>query len=413
MNLPLNLETFPDFSNITKIGNGSYGSVYSAVHSKMGLEVAIKMVDKITLVTEVARKSFHHERTVNMSVDHPFIAHFYRELNDPNATYLLMELADGGCVLDHARARGRFSEQQLQKFLCEILSVLNYLHTDKHIVHRDLKLENILLDDSGNIRVIDFGLSGQITEERPLLNEQCGTFFYMAPEVLKHRQYSFAVDLWSVGVNAYALVQGCFPFLGGDVRELHSNITKGGLKFPVKVSRDCESLIRGLLEIDPNRRLTIEQIAAHPFIRNSRYAFYLSDEFKDSPKYKVIPSQAIDVDKDVVIQVRQLGIDCGTITEDLLGGRDTDATLCYKILKKEKVMKVINSPDEIRSRYGRMKLQETVRSGGNSATRLCDLTPKPRMKAREQLCGRPLRTMRTIKSQTLSPECLPRLKQGL
>ena len=412
MHLPLNLETFPDFSNISKIGNGSYGAVYSAVHSKMELEVAIKMVDKITLVTEVARKSFQHERTINMSVDHPFIAQFYRELNDPNATYLVMEFADGGCVLDHARARGRFSEQQLQKFLCELLSVLNYLHTDKHIIHRDLKLENILLDDSGNIRVIDFGLSGEITDECPSLNEQCGTFLYMAPEVLKRRHYSYPVDLWSVGVNAYALVEGCFPFTGGDIRDLHSNIAKG-LKFPVKVSKDCESLIRGLLESDPSQRLTIEQIADHPFIRNSRYAFYLSDEFKNSPKYKVIPAQATDVDNDIVMKIRKLGIDCGTITDDLITGRDTDATLCYKILKKQKVMKVINSPDEIRSRYGKMKLQETVRSGGNSATKLHDLTPKPRIKARQQICGRPLRTTRTIKSQTLSPECLPRLKQGL
>ena len=410
MNLPFNVEAFPEFTGFRKIGNGSYGAVYAAVHAKTGLKVAIKMVDKITLLSEATRKGFQREREINAGMDHPFVAQFYRELTDSNGTYLVMELADGG----QAVTRGKIGEPQIQRFLCEMLSVVKYLHSEKHMVHRDLKLDNVLLDEAKNIRVIDFGLCGEISEAQPTLTEMCGTLLYMAPEVLKRRPYSYPADLWSVGVNAFALACGCFPFCGDNAKQLLKDIMGRNVEFPVKVTKECESLIRALLEKEPQNRPTIEQLAEHPFIKNGRYGFYLSDEFMVSPKYKVIPTKPADVDVDVVLKVKGLGVDCVTITDDLVAGRDTEATLCYKILKKQKVMAMINSPDEIRSMYSRRRMSERMSPGRSSGTKIYDLSPKPRAPTRPLLQAKlhPPRSTRTVKSQTISPDCLPKLNQG-
>lgn len=211
----------------------------------------------------------------------------------------------------------------------------------------------MLLDDSGNIRVIDFGLCGEITDESPALNDLCGSLMYTAPEILKRKPYSYPVDIWSVGVNVYALATGQMPFSGENSTQLQNCIIKSEPEFPVNISKDCADFIRQLLIKDPASRPTVDALAEHPYMKNSRYAFYLSDEFMNSPKYKIRPKTELDVDHEVLARMRKLGIECDTLINDLIAHNDTDSTQCYLIMKKQRVIQLINSPEEIRSMYRR------------------------------------------------------------
>ena len=333
------------------------------------------MVDKITLLSETVRIAFEQEIKINTSLDHPFLSQFFKCFHDDNATYIIMEFISGGSLLKHVQEQKHLKENEIQHIFCEIISGINYLHNIKHIVHRDLKLDNILLDDSGNIRIIDFGLSGQVTPEKPLLHSECGSFYYTAPEVLQKKPYSYPSDIWSAGVILYAMATGNLPFYDTNTHNLMRKITKGVPYFPNTVSNSLSDLILRMLSKNPDERITIPEIAQHPWIRDCRYAFYMTDNFLYSPKYKCIPKSAIDIDHEVEKQIKLLNFQTDNLAKDIIDQAENDLTMCYKILKKKKIIQMIGSSSEIRMMYNmkRSVIAKTVIE-----------TPKPRKVAQEQ-----------------------------
>ena len=133
-------------------------------------------------------------------------------------------------------------------------------------MHRDIKLDNILLDGKGNVKIGDFGVS-KIVRPTDILREQCGTPAYIAPEILRDRGYSgFTVDMWSVGVVLFAMLYGSVPFKANNMNELHSLIIKGKYTLKEDISADSRELLRGLLEKDPSKRLTTAQVLNHKWL---------------------------------------------------------------------------------------------------------------------------------------------------
>ena len=178
-----------------------------------------------------------------------------------------MELCGGGDLLNYVRKRRRLKENLAKYFFKQIIEALHYIH-QKNIVHRDIKLDNILLDHEGNVKICDFGVSKLVKPGEKMM-EQCGTPAYIAPEILLDRGYKgFGVDVWSAGVVLFSMLYGTVPFKGNSMSELHKLIIQGNVTFKDDISSQAINLLKGLLEINPLERLTTDKILKHEWLQN-------------------------------------------------------------------------------------------------------------------------------------------------
>ncbi|XP_077949988.1 MAP/microtubule affinity-regulating kinase 3 isoform X3 [Gasterosteus aculeatus] len=173
--------------------------------------------------------------------------------------YLVMEYASGGEVFDYLVAHGRMKEKEARAKFRQIVSAVQYCH-QRHIVHRDLKAENLLLDADMNIKIADFGFSNEFTVGGKL-DTFCGSPPYAAPELFQGKKYDGPeVDVWSLGVILYTLVSGSLPFDGQNLKELRERVLRGKYRIPFYMSTDCESLLKRFLVLNPGKRGTLEVI---------------------------------------------------------------------------------------------------------------------------------------------------------
>ena len=263
-----------DFEEAKKIGNGTFSIVYSARHIKTGINVAIKSINKALLSDPTVDRNFCQELSTMKKVDHPNIIHFYCSFDDDRFKYIVMELANGGSLLNYLNTKGKMSEDNARVIFQQILSVLKYLHREHHVIHRDIKMENILFSKGGTIRVIDFGLSGQIlcneNNEKLLKNTQCGSFPYAAPEIFTKQPYDEAVDMWSAGVILYSIVAGEMPFMDNNSTKLIQRILNDEPIYSPKIfSPELSDLLRHLLDKNCKRRYTVEKAMNHPWTNHN------------------------------------------------------------------------------------------------------------------------------------------------
>ena len=195
----------------SEIGSGSYGRVVSAIHNTTNELRAIKIINKFAIKNEEVRSKIMNEVDILKRLDHPNIVKIYEFHEDEFNLYLIMDLYTGGEVLEAILKNRSLKESQAADFMKQILSSIVYLH-NLHIVHRDLKLENMLIEHSrsSNIKIIDFGTATYFTKGKSL-NYRIGTINYIAPEVLKQK-YTEKCDIWSCGVILYVLLAGKLPF---------------------------------------------------------------------------------------------------------------------------------------------------------------------------------------------------------
>lgn len=223
------------------IGQGSMGKVKVARNAETGETVAIKIIPRQTTDENGQSKEERSDRSKEIRtareaamatlLDHPYICGM-RDVQRTNYHwYMLFEYVDGGQMLDYIIAHGRLKEKQARKFARQIASALDYCHRNS-IVHRDLKIENILISKSGDIKIIDFGLSN-LYSPRSLLKTFCGSLYFAAPELLNARQYTGPeVDVWSFGIVLYVLVCGKVPFDDQSMPQLHAKIKRGHVDYP-------------------------------------------------------------------------------------------------------------------------------------------------------------------------------------
>ena len=258
-----------DFYSIGKVlGEGAYGKVLHATHIMTGQKVAVKTFEKAKLVDLVARKRVSREIRILKYLDHPNIVQLFEVIDQPQRRYIIMEFASGGDLCKYVRDCKRLSESESHRIFCQILSGLKHCHA-KGIVHRDIKLDNILLDSNKNVKIVDFGFSVPFEQDQ-LLKKACGSPSYAAPEIVSRKQYSpTPVDVWSFGVVLYAMLCGYFPFQGANSQELCRKIVKGKFDLPSWVPEPCKDLIRCMLTVDPVQRITVDNVALHPWVARS------------------------------------------------------------------------------------------------------------------------------------------------
>ncbi|XP_069590870.1 MAP/microtubule affinity-regulating kinase 3 isoform X6 [Ranitomeya imitator] len=273
------------------IGKGNFAKVKLARHILTGREVAIKIIDKTQLNPTSLQKLFREVRIMKI-LNHPNIVKLFEVIETEKTLYLIMEYASGGEVFDYLVAHGRMKEKEARAKFRQIVSAVQYCH-QKHIVHRDLKAENLLLDADMNIKIADFGFSNEFTVGNKL-DTFCGSPPYAAPELFQGKKYDGPeVDVWSLGVILYTLVSGSLPFDGQNLKELRERVLRGKYRIPFYMSTDCENLLKRFLVLNPTKRGTLEQIMKDRWIN----AGHEEDELKPfvEPELDIADQKRIDI----------------------------------------------------------------------------------------------------------------------
>ncbi|KAM7085133.1 serine/threonine-protein kinase SIK3 isoform 3-T3 [Molossus nigricans] len=247
------------------IGKGNFAVVKRATHLVTKAKVAIKIIDKTQLDEENLKKIFREVQIMKM-LCHPHIIRLYQVMETERMIYLVTEYASGGEIFDHLVAHGRMAEKEARRKFKQIVAAVFFCHC-RNIVHRDLKAENLLLDANLNIKIADFGFSNLFTPGQ-LLKTWCGSPPYAAPELFEGKEYDGPkVDIWSLGVVLYVLVCGALPFDGSTLQNLRARVLSGKFRIPFFMSTECEHLIRHMLVLDPGKRLSMEQICKHKWMK--------------------------------------------------------------------------------------------------------------------------------------------------
>ncbi|XP_057584568.1 NUAK family SNF1-like kinase 2 [Hippopotamus amphibius kiboko] len=256
------------------LGKGTYGKVKKARESS-GRLVAIKSIRKDRVKDEQDLMHIRREIEIMSSLNHPHIIAIHEVFENSSKIVIVMEYASRGDLYDYISERQRLSEREARHFFRQIVSAVRYCHQNR-VVHRDLKLENILLDANGNIKIADFGLSN-LYHQGKFLQTFCGSPLYASPEIVNGKPYTGPeVDSWSLGVLLYILVHGSMPFDGQDHKTLVKQISNGAYRQPPKPSDAC-GLIRWLLMVNPTRRATLEDVASHWWV-NWGYATRVGEQ---------------------------------------------------------------------------------------------------------------------------------------
>ncbi|QQP31442.1 Ribosomal protein S6 kinase beta-2, partial [Caligus rogercresseyi] len=273
-----------DFKVIDILGKGGFGSVYlvsrrdnekdDAESSKEEHFYALKVIDKNKIKGN--SKDIQHaltEMDIMTDLEHPYIVKIFDIFESSRRICYLMEFLQGGELYTWLDRRDVFEEPVARYYLGQIFLALIYLH-EEGILYRDLKPENIMLDVSGNIKLVDFGLS-QNHMNRKRTKTMCGTACYMPPEVIRREWYSFAADWWSFGILAYDMMVGAPPFMCDSSEDTRESILNDKISFPFKptLSRCARILIKSLLTKDPKRRPSGWGVA--------KFSFFDPIDFKD------------------------------------------------------------------------------------------------------------------------------------
>ncbi|KAK6187737.1 hypothetical protein SNE40_005694 [Patella caerulea] len=240
------------------IGTGSYSKIKICHSKKLNGKVAVKIVHKKRLPAEYIDKFVPREIALLQKLEHPGVMQLIEVFETENTMYLVMDYMPHGDLLDYVNSVGSLHEADARRLFRQLVDVVSYLHGNQ-VYHRDIKLDNILLDENYNLRLSDFGFS-RFNPQREELQTFCGSYSYAAPEILDGEKYNGAkIDIWSMGVCLYGMLNGKLPFRDTDADVLRECM-KEKIKFYKHVSRDGRDLVRAILEPNVKKRYSIKDI---------------------------------------------------------------------------------------------------------------------------------------------------------
>jgi len=275
-----------DFRFLKVLGKGSFGKVLLAELRNSQNFYAVKALKKDAVLEDDDIECTMIERKVlALGVKHPFLCHLFCTFQTDSHLFFVMEYLNGGDLMFHIQQQGRFDTERARFYSAEIVCALRFLHK-KGIVYRDLKLDNLLLDYEGHIRIVDFGMCKLQVYLDKTADTFCGTPDYMAPEIIKGMKYTHSVDWWSFGVLLYEMLIGQSPFNGCDEDELFWSICNEQAYFPRFLSKEAKQILLLLLEKNPATRLGVSE-SIHGDVRNQ--PFFKPIDFNKLERRQVIP----------------------------------------------------------------------------------------------------------------------------
>ncbi|KAG9397177.1 Protein kinase domain [Carpediemonas membranifera] len=242
-----------DFEYLKTVGTGTFGRVRLVKHKVTGRFYAMKILDKKSVVQHRQVQHILNEKFILSSIQHPFIVNLAATFQTTRKLLMVLEYVPGGELFSHLRMREKFPLDIVRRYAAEIVLAFEYLHA-RNIVYRDLKPENLLLDEKGHIKITDFGF-GKIINERTFT--MCGTPEYLAPEIIQSRGHGKAVDWWALGILIYEMTAGYPPFYDadGDPYKTYEQILSQPVQFTSDFDSDTRSLVRHLLQKNKSQRL--------------------------------------------------------------------------------------------------------------------------------------------------------------
>ncbi|XP_048463278.1 LOW QUALITY PROTEIN: serine/threonine-protein kinase BRSK2-like [Rhincodon typus] len=317
------------------LGKGQTGLVKLGVHCVTCQKVAIKIVNREKLSESVLMK-VEREIAILKLIEHPHVLKLHDVYENKKYLYLVLEHVSGGELFDYLVKKGRLTPKEARKFFRQIISALDFCHSHS-ICHRDLKPENLLLDEKNNIRIADFGMASlQVGDS--LLETSCGSPHYACPEVIRGEKYDGRkADVWSCGVILFALLVGALPFDDDNLRQLLEKVKRGVFHMPHFIPPDCQNLLKGMIEVDASKRLTLDQIQKH--------SWYIGGKNEPEPEQPVprkvqirsLPSLE-DIDPDVLDSMHSLGCfrDKNKLMQDLVSEEENQEKMIYFLLLDRK-----------------------------------------------------------------------------
>ena len=286
------------FICLAQLGKGSFGEVYLVQKINTKEKFAMKVLRKERIMGQNLLKYAIAERNVLSLSNHPFIVKLNFAFQTSSKLFLILEYCPNGDLAKHLLFEKRFSEERAKFYICEVLLALENLH-QRDIIFRDLKPDNVVLDEEGHCKLTDFGLSKESVNEEQYAKSFCGSIAYLAPEMLKKQGHGKAVDWYLLGVLFYEMLVGITPFFTTRKEDIFHNIEYGELKIPEFVSKEASSLLRGLLQKDPKKRLggnikDAQEIKEHP---------YFSDVDWEKVYYKKITPPPVNIFTNKMIHV--------------------------------------------------------------------------------------------------------------
>jgi len=268
-----------DFVLLKVIGEGSFGKVFQVKKKDTERIYAMKVLNKKTVIERQEIQHTQTERNILQKLIHPFLVNLYFSFQTDDKLYFVMDFVNGGELFYHLQKDKKFAEDRVRFYIAEITLGLEYLHANG-VLYRDLKPENLLLTNDGHICMTDFGISKEgLLAEDARTATFCGTPEYLAPEVLEGKGYGKAIDWWSLGTLMFEMLTGLPPYYSTDVQQMYAKIMRASLVIPESISPEARSLLQGLLERDPKKRLSDPKlIKAHVFFRELSWEKLLAKE---------------------------------------------------------------------------------------------------------------------------------------
>ena len=351
-------QIFPDFSNFREIGRGGSATVFLAFHTKLGIPIAIKSISKFNLsLNEKMDKNFKNELNILKNADFPFICHFFQLIENDDFFYIAMEYAVNGTLLQLLNLKGKLDINFTKKIITQIAATISYLHNDLNVIHRDIKIENIMFDQNMNVRLIDFGLSKVLKKSECICHTLCGSYPYAAPEIFRRVPYSKPIDVWSLGIVLFSMIVGKFPFEANSMPQLVRKIINEDPEYPEDMDRGLKDLLQKMLNKDPKKRITIDEVLQHSWLSSldnintksdsdifqngtqNSFSRFSDMNYLKSKDFQVTPTPEYGLDTHVAMEIKNIGYDpMNSIKEK------SKEYLLYRVLRKERVTEIIENP---------------------------------------------------------------------
>ncbi|KAL5782798.1 hypothetical protein ACOSP7_007827 [Xanthoceras sorbifolium] len=265
------------------LGEGNFGKVKLATNLDSGQAFAVKILEKNRIIDLKITDQIKREIATLKLLKHPNIVRLHEVLASKSKIYMVLEYVTGGELFDRIASKGKLSEAHARKLFQQLIDGVSYCH-NKGVFHRDLKLENVLVDSKGSIKISDFGLSAlpQHFRDDGLLHTTCGSPNYVAPEVLNNRGYDGATsDIWSCGVILYVILTGYLPFDDRNLAVLYQKIFKGDAKIPKWLSPGAQNMLRRILDPNPATRITMSGIKTDDWFKQGYTPANPNDDEED------------------------------------------------------------------------------------------------------------------------------------